>query len=68
MDSFHGRYWRFDLSSGCGETVPLPADVLRRTRRPRRLADLAIDTIEDAIDTIEDAIGTIEDAIDTGVT
>ncbi|MEE9280808.1 MAG: aldehyde ferredoxin oxidoreductase family protein [Myxococcota bacterium] len=31
MDGFHGRYWRFDLSSGCGETVPLPADVLRRT-------------------------------------
>ena len=61
MDGFHGRYWRFDLSSGCGETVSRRAAAHARWRRPRRLADLAIDTIEDAI-------GTIEDAIDTGVT
>jgi aldehyde:ferredoxin oxidoreductase len=30
MHGFHGRYWRFDLSTGMGEYVPLPVDVLRR--------------------------------------
>jgi len=28
---FHGRYWRFDLSRGEGELVPLEEHVLRRT-------------------------------------
>jgi len=30
MHGFHGRYWRFDLSSGCGEYISLPEEVLRR--------------------------------------
>src|SRR5579862_1576804 len=30
MFGFHGRYWRFDLTSGRGEFVPLPESVLRR--------------------------------------
>ena len=31
MHGFHGRYLRFDLSTGRGERVPLPLEVLRRT-------------------------------------
>lgn len=31
MYGFHGRYWRFDLGTGRGELVPLPASLLRRT-------------------------------------
>ncbi len=31
MHGFHGRYWRYDLSTGRGEHVPLAPDVLRRT-------------------------------------
>ncbi len=30
MHGCHGRYWRFDLSTGRGELVPLPEPVLRR--------------------------------------
>ena len=30
MHGFFGRYLRFDLSSGRGETVPIPESVLRR--------------------------------------
>jgi aldehyde:ferredoxin oxidoreductase len=30
VHGFHGRYWRYDLSSGRGETLPLPESVLRR--------------------------------------
>ncbi len=30
MQGFHGRYWRYDLSSGRGEVRPLPESVLRR--------------------------------------
>lgn len=29
MYGFHGKYWRFDLSSGCGERIPIPQSVLR---------------------------------------
>jgi aldehyde:ferredoxin oxidoreductase len=31
VHGFHGRYWRFDLSTGRGEHVALPQDELRRT-------------------------------------
>ena len=30
MHGFHGRYWRFDLSTGRGEMVPIEERVLRR--------------------------------------
>jgi aldehyde:ferredoxin oxidoreductase len=30
MHGFHGRYWRFDLTTGRGEVLPLPERVLRR--------------------------------------
>ena len=30
MHGFHGRYLRFDLSTGRGEHLPLPEAVLRR--------------------------------------
>jgi aldehyde:ferredoxin oxidoreductase len=30
VHGFHGRYWRFDLSTGRGEELPLPESVLRR--------------------------------------
>jgi aldehyde:ferredoxin oxidoreductase len=30
LHGFHGRYWRYDLSAGRGELVPIPDDVLRR--------------------------------------
>ncbi len=31
MFGFHGQYWRFDLTRGRGEFVPLPEEILRRT-------------------------------------
>jgi aldehyde:ferredoxin oxidoreductase len=31
MFGFHGRYWRFDLSAGRGEFVPIEERILRRT-------------------------------------
>jgi len=31
MHGFHGRYWRFDLSTGRGEHLSLSPDLLRRT-------------------------------------
>jgi aldehyde:ferredoxin oxidoreductase len=31
VHGFHGRYWRFDLSTGRGEHLPLSQQVLRRT-------------------------------------
>ena len=30
MRGFHGCYWRYDLSAGRGEVLPLPDPVLRR--------------------------------------
>ena len=31
MKGFHGCYWRFDLSSGQSERIPIADSVLRRT-------------------------------------